>query len=90
MTDVLDGENVQVYLFGSWAREEEKTSSDIDIAIHSNEEQLSQKTWLELHDKVEKPTIPYHVDIVDMKKANLKLIKNIKKEGVLWKDFKKE
>ncbi|MCJ7840133.1 nucleotidyltransferase domain-containing protein [Lederbergia sp. NSJ-179] len=84
---VLDGENVQVYLFGSWARHEEKASSDIDIAIHSIDDDLSPEKWLELHDKVEESTIPYHVDIVHLKKANPKLVENVKREGIVWQDF---
>ncbi|UFU00202.1 nucleotidyltransferase domain-containing protein [Radiobacillus kanasensis] len=34
--DVLKEDNVKVYLFGSWARQEEKNSSDIDVAIESH------------------------------------------------------
>ena len=30
--------NVRIYLFGSWARGEQKRSSDIDIAIESTED----------------------------------------------------
>lgn len=34
--EVLKGKNCDIYLFGSWARKEEKRTSDIDIAIDSN------------------------------------------------------
>ncbi|MBP1914588.1 nucleotidyltransferase family protein [Lederbergia galactosidilytica] len=90
VTDVLDSENVQVYLFGSWARKEEKGSSDIDIAINPGDGEISPKKWLELLEKVEESTIPYNADIVDMKKVNVKLGESIKREGILWKDFKNE
>ena len=30
--------DVRIYLFGSWARNEQKRSSDIDIAIEGNED----------------------------------------------------
>ena len=36
LNEELVKENVRVYLFGSWARHEEKQSSDIDIAIESH------------------------------------------------------
>lgn len=87
--DELNQENVRIYLFGSWARHEEKHSSDIDIAIEpTNEIPLSK--WTNLVDRVEESTIPYKVDIVNLNNASKELIKNVKKEGILWKDFKND
>lgn len=36
IAQTLCNEDVTVYLFGSWARNEEKQSSDIDIAVESH------------------------------------------------------
>ena len=83
--DALDDVDAKVYLFGSWARNDEKQSSDIDIAVESVGH-LCSSTWLDLVDKVEESIIPYHVDIVNLEYASPELIQNVKKEGVLWKD----
>ncbi|MBM7570116.1 nucleotidyltransferase family protein [Aquibacillus albus] len=83
--DVLNEQNVRVYLFGSWARKEEKTSSDIDIAVEPMT-QLSLYKWTELIDRVEESTIPYKVEFVNLDDANKELTQNVKREGILWKD----
>ncbi|TCP24934.1 hypothetical protein EV207_12237 [Scopulibacillus darangshiensis] len=86
ITDTLHDTDAKVYLFGSWAREEEKQSSDIDIAVESNS-RISSSKWFELHDIIEESTIPYRVDIVNLEHASSALIKNVKKEGILWSGF---
>lgn len=87
--DTLNDMDVRVFLFGSWARNEEKKSSDIDIAVEVDAPFPPSK-WLELHDKVEESTIPYNVEIVNLENASSSLVQNVKKEGILWKDFKSE
>ncbi|WP_203248915.1 nucleotidyltransferase family protein [Sporosarcina beigongshangi] len=89
INQTLFNEDVKVYLFGSWARNEEKQSSDIDIAVESYY-QLSPSKWLELHDWIEESIIPYNVDIVNLEDASSALIQNVKSEGVVWKDYKNE
>ncbi|CAM3115005.1 nucleotidyltransferase domain-containing protein [Filibacter tadaridae] len=81
--------DVKVYLFGSWARNEEKQSSDIDIAVESCS-QLPPSKWLELHENIEESIIPYNVDIVNLENASSALIQNVKREGVIWIDSKNE
>jgi predicted nucleotidyltransferase len=78
--------DVKVYLFGSWARNEEKQSSDIDIAVEAYS-QFPPWKWLDLHEKIEESTIPYRVDLVNLETAGSALIQNVKKEGIVWKDF---
>ncbi|MCD8509383.1 MAG: nucleotidyltransferase domain-containing protein [Bacillus sp. (in: Bacteria)] len=85
VTQSLCKEKVRIYLFGSWARRDEKQSSDIDIAIESVDK-LPIEKWIELYDSVEESTIPYRVDIVNMDTANPSLVENIKREVILWKD----
>ncbi|MCT2534665.1 nucleotidyltransferase domain-containing protein [Aquibacillus koreensis] len=87
--NVFDHEDVRVYLFGSWAREEEKTSSDIDIALEPVKK-LSPYKWIELVDRVEESTIPYHVELVNLEHASKELKQNVIREGILWKDSNKE
>ncbi|MDC3412306.1 nucleotidyltransferase domain-containing protein [Aquibacillus sp. 3ASR75-11] len=89
LNETLFEENVRVILFGSWARKEEKQSSDIDIAIEEME-QIPSFKWLEIMDRIEESTIPYHVDIVNLKNASSALIQNVKEEGIIWKEFKND
>lgn len=87
--DSLKDQPVKVYLFGSWARNEEKRSSDIDIAFRSTE-QIPMRQWVELREQIEESTIPYKVDLVDLTNANDVIIKKVKKEGIIWKDYPNE
>jgi predicted nucleotidyltransferase len=87
--DTLFQEDVRVYLFGSWARNEEKHSSDIDIAVEQVTP-LSLSKWTELMDKVEESTIPYRVDIVNLNNASEAFIQNVKREGILWQDCRSD
>jgi len=89
LIDTFCDTEAKVYLFGSWARNEEKQSSDIDIAVEGYR-QFSPSKWQELNDRVEESLIPYYVDIVDLENASKELIQNVKKEGILWKDFNNE
>ncbi|SDO16146.1 type VII toxin-antitoxin system MntA family adenylyltransferase antitoxin [Alkalicoccus daliensis] len=86
LNEQLANEHVRVYLFGSWARKEEKQSSDIDIAIESYSS-LSPAKWNKLIEQIEESTIPYKVDLVDLREANEVLFKQVKEEGGLWKDY---
>ncbi|MFG6150338.1 type VII toxin-antitoxin system MntA family adenylyltransferase antitoxin [Halobacillus sp. B23F22_1] len=80
------GEKARVYLFGSWARQEEKHSSDIDIAIETDSP-ISPFKWNKLIEQIEESTIPYRVDVVDLRDANEALVQQVKEEGILWKDY---
>ncbi|SDZ84483.1 hypothetical protein SAMN05421743_101397 [Thalassobacillus cyri] len=82
----LTKENARVYLFGSWARQEEKHSSDIDIAIESHSP-ISPSKWNKLIEQIEESTIPYKVDVVDLHHAKEALVQQVKEEGILWKDY---
>ncbi|WP_185819448.1 nucleotidyltransferase family protein [Salibacterium salarium] len=81
----LSSEKVRIYLFRSWATQEEKQSSDIDIAIET-ERPLDPLTWNELVEEIEESTIPYNVDVVDLRNASSHLVRKVKEEGILWKD----
>lgn len=75
----------QVILFGSWARSEERHSSDIDIGIW-RDPQSDSTPLLELKESLEESTIPYKVDIVDLVEADEALVEHARKEGIRWKD----
>jgi len=80
----LQSENASVFLFGSWARGEQRRSSDVDVAIEyhgpSNRQKISR-----LREALEESTIPYRVDVVDMQDASEALTKEIRKDGIPWK-----
>ncbi|GGJ90364.1 hypothetical protein GCM10007063_11200 [Lentibacillus kapialis] len=80
---------VNVYLFGSWARCEEKRTSDIDIALQSNEE-IPVTMVVDLRERIEESTLPYHVDVVNLENASHELVKKVEEEGVLWKDCRSD
>jgi len=75
----------RVYLFGSWARGEERATSDIDIAVEPIGVVLPFLLQ-NLREELEESHIPYNVDVVDTREADSKLIDNIMKEGILWRD----
>lgn len=76
---------VKVYLFGSWARGEQRTSSDIDIAIDGLP---SDKGYMigRLREALEESDLPYNVDVVDMSFVSTSLRQRILQEGILWKN----
>lgn len=80
---------VQVYLFGSWSRGEERRTSDIDVGICSRTA-LSNGILTNIRMELEESTIPYRVDIVDMTGADQWFVEKIKEEGVVWKDCSKD
>lgn len=75
---------VNVYLFGSWARKEERRTSDIDIALHAAVEIPIEKL-VRLRENIEESTLPYNVDIVNLSKANPELMEKVQRKGILWK-----
>lgn len=85
---ILENHNVQVYLFGSWARHQQKQSSDIDIAIEGKEN--ISTLVCNVREQLEESTIPFRFDVVDMAFASENLKQRIRKEGILWKKFKND
>ena len=77
----------KVYLFGSWARAEEKRSSDIDLAIEFNTTEASNlQTLINIRHALEESTIPYRFDLVYFNEADEYIIKKVREEGLLWDD----
>jgi predicted nucleotidyltransferase len=71
-----------VYLFGSSVKESYKSTSDIDIAVISDD----KKKVILLKSEIEELNIPYKVDLIDLKEAGEKIREEILKDGVLiWK-----
>lgn len=67
----------EAYLFGSRARGDYKKTSDIDIAINTNED-----IKLNLLRDLEEIRCIHTFDVVDVNNVSSELIKNIKTDGI--------
>jgi uncharacterized protein len=81
----LGERDAAVWLFGSCARGEPRQHSDIDIAILPRDE-LPSGFFGELDAEIDESTVPYDVDLVDLRHADPALIAEIRCEGVKWRD----
>ena len=59
-------------------------SSDIDVAILPRDE-LPSSFFSDLAERVEESSIPYDVEIVDLRRAGPNLIDEVRREGLKWK-----
>lgn len=83
--DSFAGLPVRVYLFGSWARGEERRSSDIDIAIEHDGD-IDRSVFTRARDRLEEAPAPYRVDLVDLSCADPSLVARVREEGIIWQD----
>ena len=83
--EILKEETVTVYLFGSWARGNPTSLSDIDIAIQAHTP-LPPGSLARLRERLEESRVPYRVDVVDMDNVSLTFKQRIDQEGIQWKD----
>lgn len=84
LLNLLNDLDVDVFLFGSWARGTQKHSSDVDIGIDAHGKDISYQLAL-LREEIEESAVPYNVDIVDMNNASEAICASIRREGILWK-----
>jgi predicted nucleotidyltransferase len=81
----LSDHEAEVWLFGSCARGEVFQHSDIDIAVLPRDE-LPLAFFSDLAENIEMSSIPYDVDVVDLRRAAPTLIDEVRREGVKWRD----
>ncbi len=78
--------NAKIYLFGSFARGEERASSDIDVAIDVGK-RLGIHEYMFLVNLLDALPLTRKIDLVDINRVVDDAMKtNIKKDGILWKD----
>ncbi len=82
--EALADREAEVWLFGSCARDDVMQHSDIDIAVLPHSE-LADDFFAGLSDRIEQSTIPYNVDLVDLRTAAPTLLDEVRREGVKWK-----
>lgn len=83
--DFMKDEPAKIYLFGSWSRGEQRKNSDVDIAIEYSTQSNRQKISA-MRELLEESSIPYRVDVVDLKFSSPALVEEIKKDGLIWKN----
>lgn len=81
----LGKHDAEVWLFGSCARGEALQHSDIDIAILPRGE-FPSTFFAVLAADIEESTIPYDVDLVDLRHADPALIEEVRREGIKWRE----
>lgn len=79
----LAGHPARVYLFGSCARGDVGHWSDIDVAIDPAEP-LPPGLIGEINEELEESTVPYFVDVVDLRTAGRSYRKEVEREGIEW------
>ena len=83
--DALAEHDAAVYLFGSMATGEVRHASDIDVAILPRDE-LPPIFFARLADAIEESTIPYRVDLVDLRRVTPAFRDDVVRTGVKWRD----
>jgi len=81
----LSDKPAAVYLFGSFARGEEKPTSDIDVAIRC-EPPLSPETWSDLRAALNAAGVPREVELVEITEGDAALISRVQREGIVWRE----
>jgi predicted nucleotidyltransferase len=80
----LGERDAAVYLFGSHARGWVRHASDIDVAILPRED-LPRGFFAELADTIEESTIPYEVDLVDLRGVSPAFRETVIRTGIKWR-----
>ena len=79
-------EDVRVILFGSRARGDAHPGSDADLALVPGKN-FSLIKLSNLREKIDDSNIPFRVDIVNTHEISPEFQNQIKKDGIVWKDF---
>jgi len=81
----LKEERIKIVLFGSRARKDNDTASDVDIGLIPYGKVDKRKVVL-LKEKIEDLNIPYKIEIVDFSETSPDFIKDAMKGAIVWKD----
>lgn len=83
----LQGHRVRVYLFGSRAKGQGGTSSDIDVAVLPLElDALPEGLLSTIRESLEESRVPFMVDLLDLSQTDPAFRARVLREGVLWSD----
>lgn len=81
----LHGHPVKVYLFGSRARGQSRSTSDVDVAILP-ETPLPPWALSEVREALEESTVPFHVDVVDLSQVSDEFRERVLQDAESWND----
>lgn len=81
--EMLEGQEIAVYLFGSWARGEATPCSDIDLAVESRTP-LPPGLLAQLRERLEESRVPYRIEVVDLREADPAFRQRVLEEGIAW------
>lgn len=81
----LKDEDVKVVLFGSRARGDFVSTSDVDVGIIVGKG-ADRKKLILLREYIEELNIPYKVEIIDFSNVSEDFKQMVSKEAVVWKD----
>lgn len=80
----INGEPIRVWLFGSRAKNTHRVLSDVDVALLDERGRLSLVLMAKMREKLEESTLPFTVDLVDLRSVGERLAEQIRKHGVPW------
>lgn len=80
---VLATQDVDVYLFGSWAKGTHGLSSDIDVGLDPHRP-LPAGTLPTLRERLEESHIPYRVEVVDLTEVDEAFRAAVIRGGIRW------
>ncbi|MBI4368898.1 MAG: nucleotidyltransferase domain-containing protein [Elusimicrobia bacterium] len=80
----LMAQSVKVYLFGSRARRNERSTSDVDIGLIA-ESPLRPGTLSSLRERIDSLNIPYKVEIVNLMETSEEFRRQALKDAQIWK-----
>jgi predicted nucleotidyltransferase len=75
----------RAWLFGSFARGEQRQWSDIDVAIDNAGDRVPVRLMTSLRVALEESSVPWFVDVVDLATAGQEYRREVEREGVLWR-----
>ncbi len=82
----LEGEDVQIILFGSRAREDNSIYSDVDVGLIPKSKNFDNRKITLLRDKLEEINVPYKIELVDFSSVSAGFKKEALKKAVIWRD----
>ncbi|MGA9751820.1 MAG: nucleotidyltransferase domain-containing protein [Acidobacteriota bacterium] len=82
----LTGTGVRATLYGSRARGEPRSFSDIDLALSAGDRPVPGSLMARLSEAFEESRIPFRIDLLDLSSAGPALREAIEREGIPWTD----
>lgn len=83
--DALGEHDAAVWLFGSCARDEVRHPDDIDVAIFPRG-QFPASFFMDFEHQFEESTIPYDLDLIDLRDSDAALRDEVLWTGIRWRD----